>query len=52
MVKLTVRLSESLAERARIRAIKERKSFQDVVAAALEAHLKTPLEGGGPTGRS
>jgi hypothetical protein len=43
MQKLTVRLSDSLAERAKIRAIRERLKIQDVIARALDLYLKTPL---------
>ncbi len=48
MTKVTIRLPENLVERGKIRAIKERRNFQDVIAEALEAFLKTPLvrEGG------
>jgi hypothetical protein len=44
MFKLTVRLSEGLVEKAKIRAIKERTTLQDIVTAALEAYLKTPIK--------
>jgi predicted HicB family RNase H-like nuclease len=46
MLKLTVRLPESLVERAKIRAIKERSSLQDLTATALEAYLKTKPQKG------
>lgn len=44
MLKLTVRLPENLVEKAKIRAVKERTTLQDVVTVALEAYLKTPLK--------
>jgi len=43
MVKVTIRLPQQLVERGKIRAIKEHRNFQDVIAEALEALLKTPL---------
>jgi hypothetical protein len=45
MFKLTARLTENLAERAKIRAIKEKRTLQEVVALALEAYLRGPMEG-------
>ena len=42
MFKLTVRLSDSLVERAKIRAIRERLKLQEVIARALDLYLKTP----------
>jgi predicted DNA binding CopG/RHH family protein len=42
MVRMTVRVSEGLAERTKIRAIQDKISFQDLVGEALEAYLKTP----------
>jgi predicted DNA binding CopG/RHH family protein len=47
MVKLTVRLSSSLIERTKIRAIKDRLTVQDLVNDALEAYLKSPAKRGG-----
>lgn len=44
MLKLTVRLPEKLVEKAKIRAVKERTTLQDMVTVALEAYLKTPLK--------
>lgn len=44
MVKVTVRLPENLVEKAKIRAVKERTTLQEMVAAALETYLKTPLK--------
>lgn len=40
---LTVRLRPDLIERAKIRAIKEKSTLQNLAAAAIEAYLKTPL---------
>ncbi len=47
MVKTTLRLPEAVWKAARVRAIEERRSFQDVLAAALTRYLKTPLKGKG-----
>jgi predicted DNA binding CopG/RHH family protein len=44
MVKLTVRLRDTLVERAKIRAIKEKVPLQNLMATALEAYLKTAQE--------
>jgi len=41
--KTTLRLPENLLERAKIRAVKEKRTLQDITTAALEAYLKTPL---------
>ena len=48
MSKTTLRLSDELLERAKIRAVKERRTLQEITAEALEAYLKTSLvrEGG------
>ena len=43
MSKVTIRLPQGLVERGKIRAIKERRNFQDVISDALEAFLKTPI---------
>jgi hypothetical protein len=43
MSKTTLRLPGSLLERAKIRAIKEKRTLQDITTAALEAYLKTPI---------
>ena len=45
-VKCTVKLPVELWQRARHRALDERRDFQDVVAEALELYLKRPLKGG------
>jgi predicted DNA binding CopG/RHH family protein len=47
MFKLTVRLPDSLIERAKIRAVKDKLTIQDLVAGALEAYLKSPAKRGG-----
>lgn len=47
MSKVTIRLPDSIIERAKIRAIKERRTLQDITAEALEVYLKrTEREGG------
>lgn len=46
MVKSTVKLPEALWRAARVRALDERRDFQDVVADALVLYLKTPPKGG------
>ena len=45
MVKCTLKLPAPIWREARIRALDERKDFQDVVADALEAYLKRPQKG-------
>jgi len=44
MFKMTARLPESLAERAKIRAVKEKRTLQELVALALEAYLHEPID--------
>ena len=39
--KLTVRLDDDLAERLKIRAVKERRTLQAVVTGAIEQYLST-----------
>ncbi len=46
MVKTTLRLPEAVWKAARVRAIEERRPFQDVLAAALTLYLKTPVKAG------
>jgi hypothetical protein len=41
--KTTLRLPDNLLERAKIRAVKEKRTLQDITTAALEAYLKMPL---------
>ncbi len=41
MGKTTLRLPVDLLQRAKIRAIKERRTLQDITTAALEAYLKS-----------
>lgn len=40
IVRTTIRLPQPLLERAKIRAIKDGTSFQDLVIEALKNHLK------------
>ena len=44
MHKLTIRLPEAMVERAKIRAVKEKTTLQEMVTTALEAYLRTPLK--------
>ena len=44
MVKTTLRVPEALWEAARMRAIRERRTFQEVLAAALAMYVKTPMK--------
>jgi hypothetical protein len=44
VTKTSLRVPENLLERAKIRAIKERRTLQDLTIAALEAYLETPLQ--------
>ncbi len=46
MVKTTLRVPEPVWKAARIRALEERRSFQDVLARALTLYLKTPVKTG------
>lgn len=43
MVKTGLKLPRALWREAHIRALDENCEFQEIVAAALEAYLKTPL---------
>jgi hypothetical protein len=42
MVKTTTRLPKALWRKAHIQALDEDRDFQEIVASALEAYLKTP----------
>lgn len=44
MVKTTIRLPEALWRKARIRALDEGRTFQELVQRSLELYLKTPVE--------
>lgn len=44
MVKTTLRVPEPIWKAARVRALEERRSFQDVLADALKLYLKAPLK--------
>jgi predicted DNA binding CopG/RHH family protein len=41
--RLTVRITDTLAERIKIRAVREKLTLQELTARALEAYLRTPL---------
>jgi predicted HicB family RNase H-like nuclease len=45
MFRLTVRVPENLAEKAKIRAIRDRKTLQQLVTDALESYLKAKPKG-------
>jgi hypothetical protein len=47
MVKTSTRLPKSLWREAHIRAMDEGRDFQEIVASALAAYLKTPRKGEG-----
>jgi hypothetical protein len=47
LFKLTVRLPRALADEAKIRAIREGKTLQEIAAIALTAYLRTPIGKGG-----
>ena len=47
VVKTTIRMPRAVWHAARVRAFDEQIDFQDLVAAALEAHLKKPQRKGG-----
>lgn len=42
MFRLTVRISRGLADRAKIRAVHDQTTLQELVTTALETYLKTP----------
>ena len=42
--RLTVRITDALEERIKIRAVKERITLQELTTSALEAYLRTPLK--------
>jgi hypothetical protein len=46
MVKTTLRIPEAVWKAARMRAIEERRTFQDVLADALAMYLRTPVRAG------
>lgn len=46
MIKCTMKLPAPIWRAGRIRALDERRDFQDVVASALELYLKQPQKGG------
>jgi hypothetical protein len=45
-VKTSIEIPEELWRAAKIRAVEQRKNFQDVVAEALREFLKKPKKGG------
>lgn len=47
MFKFTVRLSRSLADEVKIRAVREGKTLQEIAAIALTSYLRTPIRQGG-----
>jgi hypothetical protein len=47
-VKTTVRIPVALWTAAKIRAVEERRDFQDILIAALSAYLGQPSKKGGP----
>jgi hypothetical protein len=49
-VKTTVEFPEDLWKAAKVLAVEERRSFQDVVAAALDEYLKRRKKGGKKNG--
>jgi len=44
MVRIVARVPEALADKLKIRAVKEHKSIQELITEAVEALLKTPLQ--------
>jgi hypothetical protein len=51
MVKTSTRLPKALWREAHIRALDEGRDFQEIVASALDAYLKTPRKRQGEGGR-
>jgi hypothetical protein len=49
MVKCTMKLPADIWRAGRIRALDERRDFQEVVADALKLYLKQPQKGGKPS---
>jgi len=45
MTKLTIRMRESLAEKVKIRAIREKTTLQQLVTDLLNDYLKRPAKG-------
>ena len=43
MVRIVARVPESLADRLKIRAVREHRKIQEIIADAIEKYLKTPL---------
>lgn len=46
-MKTSIEIPEDVWRAAKIRALDERKNFQDIVAEALREFLKRPKKGGG-----
>jgi hypothetical protein len=44
VIKVTMRLPENLVERAKIRAIKEHRTLQEIAAAALDAYTRSAIQ--------
>ena len=47
IARLSARIPEALAEKVKIRAVKEKRTVQDLLIDALELYLRTPLKKGG-----
>jgi hypothetical protein len=43
MIRIVARVPESLADRLKIRAVREHRKIQEIIADAIEKYLKTPL---------
>jgi hypothetical protein len=46
MARLSSRIPETLAEKIKIRAVREKRTVQDLLIEALELYLRTPLKKG------
>lgn len=44
LIQFSVRVPDKLIEKVQVRAARERRTLQDLVADALGAYLKTPLK--------
>jgi hypothetical protein len=44
MVRIVARVPEALADKLKIRAVKEHKSIQELISEAVKALLETPLK--------
>jgi hypothetical protein len=46
LARLSARIPEALSEKVKIRAVREKRTVQDLLIDALELYLRTPLKKG------